>query len=98
VYFFANNFFFIFFTFICLQQPSFAFIGEGSEWGFWGIFGRPARAAWAGRSRLRLPPLPAPWRDELPESKLTVPTPLMLEDLIIGANFCQGRVEEKAFS
>jgi hypothetical protein len=50
--------FFIFFlpsfTFICLQQPSFAFIGEGSERGFGGVFRRPARAAWAGWSRQRV--------------------------------------------
>jgi hypothetical protein len=48
---FFTNFFIFFlpsFAFICLQQPSFAFIGEGSERGFGGGFGRPARAAWAG--------------------------------------------------
>jgi hypothetical protein len=39
VYFFAN----IFFTFIYLQQPSFAFIGEGYERGVGGDFGRPPR-------------------------------------------------------
>ena len=48
--------FFIFFlpsfAFSSLQQPSFAFIGEGSERGFGGGFGRPTRAAWAGWSRV----------------------------------------------
>jgi hypothetical protein len=51
VYFLAK--FFIFFTFIYLQQPSFAFIGEGSDRGFWGGVGHPARTACAGWSRLR---------------------------------------------
>jgi hypothetical protein len=44
-------------AFICLYLPLFAFIGEGSKRGFGGLFGRPARAAWAGcgfRRRLRL--------------------------------------------
>jgi hypothetical protein len=49
--------FFLFFQpsfgYICLEQPSVAFIGEGSERGFGGIFGRSARAACAGWSRLR---------------------------------------------
>ena len=47
-------------------------------------------AGWGLRRRLR------PWRGELPEGELTVPTVLMREDLTIGANFCQGIVEEKA--
>jgi hypothetical protein len=47
-----SRIFFIFFlpsfTFICLQQPSFAFIGEGSGRGFGGLFGpsRPRGQRW----------------------------------------------------
>jgi hypothetical protein len=54
VCFFANFFYFFLpsFAFSSLQQPSFAFIGEGSERGFGGGFGRPTRAAWAGWSRV----------------------------------------------
>jgi hypothetical protein len=69
VYFFANNFLFFqpSFGYICLQQPSFAFTGEVPEEAFGGIFRRPARAAG-----------PAEAGCGWPESKLTVPTSLML--------------------
>jgi hypothetical protein len=50
--------FFLFFlpsvAFRSLPQPSFAFIGKGCERGFGGVFGRPTRAAWAGKRRLRV--------------------------------------------
>jgi hypothetical protein len=36
------------FAFSSLHLPSFAFIGEGSDRGFGGVFRRPARSAWAG--------------------------------------------------
>jgi hypothetical protein len=59
---FSRNFFYFFlpsFAFSSLHLPSFAFIGEGSEKGFGGHFGRHAHAGWAGWSRVRLAPLPA---------------------------------------
>jgi hypothetical protein len=50
----------IFFIFFYLYLPSFAFsslhlpsLVKVPKGFFWAIFGRPARAAWGGRSRLR---------------------------------------------
>jgi hypothetical protein len=80
-------------AFSSLDLPLLAKVPRG---GFGGISGRPARAAWAGWSRQRLPPSSAAMADKLPEGKWTVPTSLTLEDLTIGSNFCQGIVEEKA--
>jgi hypothetical protein len=62
------------------------FIGEGSKRGFGGDFRSPALPVVTNA-------LPRPG---LAEWKLTVPTFLMREDLIIGSNFCQGRIERNA--
>ena len=82
----------IFFIFFYLHLPSFAFsslhlpslvkVPEGGLEGFFAV--PPARLGPAGAGC------------ELPERKLTAPTFLMLEDLTIVSNFCQGRIERNA--
>jgi hypothetical protein len=86
VHYYTIFYFLPLFTLIHLDLPSLVKVPAG---GLEGFFGRPARAASAGWSRLRHPPSPAAMADEMPAGKLTVPTSLILRELIIGSNFCQ---------